>query len=426
MKKDYSRIPVCIFILVAGTFAAMGLTGVLNDMLTRGRIETSPLNIPALVSNIFSNEKSSQLFLIFEALVLLLCVVYFVCAKRTYQADTYAVTDTISIPVPYGQGQHGTAWFMNNKQKKETYDYLTMSEINPVVQKLLYEGDKRFSATEHNETLKPKKTIEESLFSKGGIVVGREASAGTERLPCIIKDVHTMTIGGTGCGKTRCLVLQSVCVLALAGEGIVINDPKGEIYHYTHLFLENLGYEVKVVDFQSPKKSDHYNPLQLIIDAVNEERIDDAQTFAWDLVTFMVEKNDHSEPIWTNGEMAVVAAAILCVVYDNKDNPQFQDLTNVYHFIANMCKTENKVMPIDAYMKKLPDSHPAKALIAIAKIAPDRMGGSFYTSALTTLRLFITNDVYRVTCESEFSLDDVGKKSRQALFFILRRKRQVL
>lgn len=121
--------------------------------------------------------------------------------------------------------------------------------------------------------------------------------------------------------------------------------------------------------------------------------------------------------------MAVVAAAILCVVFDNKDNPQYQNLTNVYHFIANMCKTENKVMPIDAYMKKLPESHPAKALIAIAKIAPDRMGGSFYTSALTTLRLFITNDVYRVTCQSEFSLDDLARSQsgRFSLFSRIKR-----
>ena len=117
--------------------------------------------------------------------------------------------------------------------------------------------------------------------------------------------------------------------------------------------------------------------------------------------------------------MAVVASAILCVVYDNKERPEYQNLTNVYHFIANMCKPVNKVMSIDEYMQKLPDSHPAKALIAIAKIAPDRMGGSFYTSALTTLRLFVTNDVYRITCESEFSLDDFGKKPQQALFFIL-------
>lgn len=202
-------------------------------------------------------------------------------------------------------------------------------------------------------------------------------------------------------------------------EGMVVNDPKGELYHYTHSFLESMGYMVQVVDFNNPKKSCRYNPLQMIIDAVNENRIDDAQTYTWDFVTFLVEKNDHSEPIWSNGEMSVIAAAVMCVVYDNRDRPEYQNLTNVYNFIANMCKPVNKVLPIDAYMDKLPDSHPAKKLMAIAKLAPDKMGGSFYTAALTTLRLFITNDIYNMTKESEFSLSDVGAKLKQALFFIL-------
>lgn len=57
--------------------------------------------------------------------------------------------------------------------------------------------------------------------------------------------------------------------------------------------------------------------------------------------------------------------------------------------------------------------------MAIAKIAPDKMGGSFFTSALTTLRLYITNDMYNVTKESEFSLEDMGAKPKQALFYLL-------
>lgn len=174
-----------------------------------------------------------------------------------------------------------------------------------------------------------------------------------------------------------------------------------------------------IVDFNSPQKSTHYNPLQVIIDDVNKGNLDAAQRSMWDFVTFLVEKNDHTEPIWTNGECAVIAAAVMCVVYDNKDHPEYQNLTNVYNFIANMCKTVNKVMPIDAYMNKLPDSHPAKSLMAIAKIAPDKMGGSFFTSALTTLRLYITNDMYNITKESEFSLEDMGAKPKQALFYLL-------
>ena len=276
------------------------------------------------------------------------------------------------------------------------FDYIRISKSDPLISQLGSIGENRYRAIENGEIFNPPKA-DQTLTDSAGIVLAREMSRGTERLPCITDDYHTLTIGATRCGKSRCLVLQSICALALAGEGIVANDPKGELYHYTHSFLETLGYKVHVIDFNTPKKSDRYNPLQSIINAVNENRIDDAQNCVWEFVTFLVEKNDHSEPIWTNGECSVIAAAVMCVVYDNQNHPEFQNLTNVYNFIANMCKTVNKVLPIDAYMDKLPDSHPAKKLMAIAKLAPDKMGGSFYTAALTTLRLFITNDIYSMT-----------------------------
>ena len=363
--------------------------------------------------------KAEKAYLLLEALVVLLCVVYFVCAERTYQTDTYKVTDNISVPVPSGQGQHGTAWFMSNKEKHSMYHFVEISQSNAVIKSLMEQGRKRFEAVENGVPFSPEIIDTSGLSIDGGIAVSYERSKFRESVACITDDVHILIIGATRSGKTRCLVIQSICALALAAEGMVVNDPKGELYHYTHSFLESMGYMVQVVDFNNPKKSCRYNPLQMIIDAVNENRIDDAQTYTWDFVTFLVEKNDHSEPIWSNGEMSVIAAAVMCVVYDNRDRPEYQNLTNVYNFIANMCKPVNKVLPIDAYMDKLPDSHPAKKLMAIAKLAPDKMGGSFYTAALTTLRLFITNDIYNMTKESEFSLSDVGAKLKQALFFIL-------
>ena len=417
-KKISYRIPVCIFIFVVGSITALLFASVLNDVLTTGSISTDLTDFSTIFSGVFGGEKPRKLYLLLEALVVLLCVVYFVCAERTYQTDTYKVTDNISVPVPSGQGQHGTAWFMSDKIKRRAFDYISISKSDPLISRLVSIGENRYRAIENGEAFNPPKA-DQTLTDSAGIVLAREMSRGTERLPCITDDYHTLTIGATRCGKSRCLVLQSICALALAGEGIVANDPKGELYHYTHSFLETLGYKVHVIDFNTPKKSDRYNPLQSIINAVNENRIDDAQNCVWEFVTFLVEKNDHSEPIWTNGECSVIAAAVMCVVYDNRDRPEYQNLTNVYNFIANMCKTVNKVLPIDAYMDKLPDSHPAKKLMAIAKLAPDKMGGSFYTAALTTLRLFITNDIYNMTRESEFLLADVGAKPKQALFFIL-------
>ena len=404
---------------MVGSITALLFASVLNDVLTTGSISTDLTDFSTIFSGVFGGEKPRKLYLLLEGLVVLLCVVYFVCAERTYQTDTYKVTDNISVPVPSGQGQHGTAWFMSNKEKHSMYHFVEISQSNAVIKSLMEQGRKRFEAVENGVPFSPEIIDTSGLSIDGGIAVSYERSKFRESVACITDDVHILIIGATRSGKTRCLVIQSICALALAAEGMVVNDPKGELYHYTHSFLESMGYMVQVVDFNNPKKSCRYNPLQMIIDAVNENRIDDAQTYTWDFVTFLVEKNDHSEPIWSNGEMSVIAAAVMCVVYDNRDRPEYQNLTNVYNFIANMCKPVNKVLPIDAYMDKLPDSHPAKKLMAIAKLAPDKMGGSFYTAALTTLRLFITNDIYNMTKESEFSLSDVGAKLKQALFFIL-------
>ena len=442
MKKEskiVTKIIASVFMLLAGSAVNVIWTNLLYATFTKRNVVEVFSDTGQLMNNIFGDERIRQLFWIFELCIVILAACYLFLSKNFYESDVFHVTDQIAIPVPRGQGQHGTAWFATKQQMQKNYTYLTLSGMSPQVQKLTANGKQRYKLVddwqgvqettniavknknaEKAELILQTEKVSDNIFDEGGIALSLDKSAAGERIACITGDVHTLTIGGTGCGKTRCLVLQSICVLALAGEGIVVNDPKGEIYHYTHSFLESLGYNVRVVDFQSPKKSDRYNPLQLIIVAVNDGRTDDAQTFAWDLVTFLVEKNDHSEPIWTNGEMSVVAAAILCVVYDNKDHPEYQNLTNVYHFIANMCKSEGKNgMPLDTYMKILPPNHPAKALIAIAKMAPDKMGGSFYTSALTTLRLFITNDMYSITRCSDFSLDDFGKEEKQALFFIL-------
>lgn len=133
----------------------------------------------------------------------------------------------------------------------------------------------------------------------------------------------------------------------------------------------------------------------------------------------LVAKNDKGEPIWTNGEKAIIGACILAVVFDNRDKPQYQNLTNVYYFLANMVKPdENNKTPLEAYIAKLDDTHPAKALLGITDVAPSRTRSSFYTSALTTLRLFATSDIAAITSKSDFDFIDIERK-KQAIFYIL-------
>jgi type IV secretion system protein VirD4 len=59
----------------------------------------------------------------------------------------------------------------------------------------------------------------------------------TEQIILCGDDPHTLTIGATRSGKNRSVVLQSICTIALAGESMIISDPKAELYHYSASFL---------------------------------------------------------------------------------------------------------------------------------------------------------------------------------------------
>ena len=102
---------------------------------------------------------------------------------------------------------------------------------------------------------------------KGGIVVGYEKTDRisnnntSEKIYFLDDDVHSLILGATRCGKTRSIILQSICFTALTGESMVISDVKGELHDYTMPYLKRLNYEVIALDFKSPLKSHKYNFL---------------------------------------------------------------------------------------------------------------------------------------------------------------------
>lgn len=110
----------------------------------------------------------------------------------------------------------------------------------------------------------------------------------------------------------------------------------------------------------------------------------------------------------------------MSVVYDNREgkNRKYQNMTNVYYFISEMCKAVGNSMPIVEYVKKLSPTHPAKALLAISEVAPSKTRGSFYTAALTTLRLFTNPLINSMTNVSDYNPKETGNKKR-AIFIIL-------
>ena len=302
------------------------------------------------------------------------------------------------------------AELMKTVQQKESTDKRSIAEANakaiPVSKQVA------------KQATKPATKDRCKLLKEGGIVVGMTKEGCREYIYYLPDDTHTLTIGATRSGKTRTLVIQSVCLLGFAGESLVVSDPKAEIFEYTGEFLKKLGYEVICLDFKNPEKSSKYNLLQPVIDAVNRGDMEKAEMYAWDITNIFVGDNVSNEKIWENGEKSIIAASILCVVVDNAKRPEYQNLTNVYWFIAEMTKTVGGKTPMQEYVRKLKPGHPARALLSISDVAPSRTKGSFYTSALTTLRLFTSKSIYSITHKSDYNIAEIGRK-KQALFFVL-------
>ncbi len=383
-------IPICAYI-----------STIVHLNLIKEFTSISDINSQTVIQSIVGSEKHLQLYMLLQFLFMLFIVlIVFVETTNIFESKLGNVTDKIKTPFIVGQGQHGTARWLKDNEYEKVFD-----------KNILYEKE-----ADH---IGQGKSVEKINFKDGGLVVGYKKKKDSEEIYYIGDNTHSLTVGATRSGKTRTIVLQTIGNLGLAGESMIISDPKGEIYDYTSKFLEDIGYETIVIDFKNPQKSNRYNFLQPVIDAVNKEDYRKAEEYAWDITSSLVGNEDsRMERIWKDGEMSIIAGAIMAVVYENKEHPEFQNLTNVYSFISEMCRTEDGQMPINEYINDLDENNPATRIFNIARIAPEKTRGSFFTSALTTLKLFTSESIYGMTSDSDFSLKDTSEKKR-AIYIIL-------
>ena len=419
MSKTIKKVIYITIIILVCSILSLFFSTLLHFQLKYGGFSLIKLNPATCISSLASDHKHLVLFLCLNGAVILFIITFVFCQLgRSYESELFEVTSKIKTPVWAGQNQHGSARWLEKRKYNKVFASNIINIENDVVKELVRKGCDEPQRKE--QTMNPQQEVKTSLtpiFKSGGLVLGTKRTAPNEELFYVDDDTHTLCIGATRSGKSRTVVLQSIGLQGLSGESMIMNDPKGELFQYTYPFLQRLGYEVIAIDFKNPHKSHRYNFLQNVIDALKQNNLPKAIDYAWDITTSLVGE-PKGERIWSDGEASVIASAILSVVYDNMNKPQYQNLTNVYYFISEMCKVMGNDLPINKYLKSIDTQHPAKALLGISEVAPSKTRGSFFTAALTTLRLFTNPLIYSMTCTSDFSHTQTGSK-RRAIFIIL-------
>ena len=392
MKKILKWLPI-VLALLAEMLICIWLAGIIDQYLYmifhigESNIRSPDFSYIHAFRGVFQNRGVLVCFMALQ--VMFLCIYLYV--KIRPKADmanvkTISITDQISLPLPVGNGQYGTAWFMDKTEKeKKLYTFQFDGKTSTVP-------------------------------DKAGLVLEMVKVKDKEYIRTSKESLHTLIIGSTGSGKTRRVLLETICMQILKSISFIVSDVKGELFYYTSNFAERKGYKSLAFDLRNPKKSVHYNFLQPILNALDNKDSAKAIDETWSLVSVLLGEQK-GEAIWYNGESATIAAGILAVCLEAPK--ECRNMTNVYYFIAYMCRPDAEGnMPINTYLDNLDDSHPAKIVFAMAQIAADKTRSSFFSSALGTLRLFTNPSIAEMCSKSDFDLQDISAQ-KTALYIIV-------
>lgn len=240
--------------------------------------------------------------------------------------------------------------------------------------------------------------------------------------------VHDIVVGTTRCGKSRKkIVRQLVMIVSMAGESMIFNDPKKEMYFDFRNFLEKKkNYKVNCLDFRNLQYSDGWNPLDSIIDCLQDRDdpdIDNADQYSQDMVTSIVVDSGKGEQIWIDGQKALIKGIILanCQANVSEDKKNFYSVYQTLALLGGEQAYNNnpndKKMKLSAYMNSLDETDIARTAYTTITNSPEKTRGSFMTSALATLQLFSSIKLMKVLSKSDFSFREFTEGKR-ALFIV--------
>lgn len=131
----------------------------------------------------------------------------------------------------------------------------------------------------------------------GGIPLFYDAEA--RRVYIDSSDTHSLVYGSTGSLKTRSIVSPGIKILGYAGESLIINDPKGELFSRHAGDLSKQGYNIVEINFREPVVGNAWNPLHIPYQLYVNGDIDKASEFINDIATnLMISDKSTDDPFW--------------------------------------------------------------------------------------------------------------------------------
>ena len=231
-------------------------------------------------------------------------------------------------------------------------------------------------------------------------------------------EYHTLVIGSSGSGKSRCVVKPMVNLLAKKGESMIITDPKGELYIASANKLKELGYKVIVLNFRDPLKGNAWNPLTLPYQYYKMGNMDKATELLDDVaLNILYDANNKGEPFWEKSAADYFSGLALGLFQDAKEEE-----INI-NSISLMATIGEERLGASNYAKEYfllkGESSSAYTFASGTINAPSDTKGGIVSTFRQKIRLFASREnLSEMLGHSDFSVLDIGRE-KTAVFIVV-------
>ena len=229
---------------------------------------------------------------------------------------------------------------------------------------------------------------------------------------------HTLIIGSTGSGKTICEIMPLIFNLAEAGESLVVNDVKGELYSHTADFLKKKGYKIKVINLRDALASDGWNPLHLAYKYYKSGNVDLAGDLIENFAKSLTKNLSSKDMYWEKSATAVLTALCYALIEDAPSEEQVH-LYSIYNLLVEHgAKMIDRFNSLDLYFQQKPFGNIAKNSYATGSFAKGETRATLFSVLATCIKMFSDVGIANLTSRTDFELEDIGKE-KMAVFLII-------
>lgn len=203
--KTRTKLILSCFIMLLGSIFSLFFTASMNEILAKQSNVLRIIPFNDCITMIAADKKCLLLFLCFEGFFLMLCLLLITTNTKPYRSSLITITPDIKIPAPVGQYQHGSAKFLNDKEKDNAFESFIIDPYQKLIKNLIKTGYEDLDFMKgRNETSPNSQSLnnenpqsKESVITKENIPKVKNDTAPTEH----IKSDFTATDNQTSKGE---------------------------------------------------------------------------------------------------------------------------------------------------------------------------------------------------------------------------------